>query len=334
MGGADGADAGFEGPNGDNSVLGTWTVNASSPTVNVDLAPASGAAQSLNNFLGAAQVNGALGNVLIEGPGIVVATGTENIPNLTIDAGANLALQGGALVTDPVTIDADGNISGYGMITGAETANGTIAAAGGTLDITGDITGTGTLTFVPGGALQLDGSVAATESLVFNAPNETLIVGASADVLSPISGFGSGDQIIVNTTAAATFSVNGSIVSVIENSVTVDTLTFATPQMAQGAIAGTSGTLTDNVLCFLPGALIATPSGETPVEKLAAGDMVVTASRQARPIAWIGTGRVLATRGRRNAATPSSCARARSPTTCRTMIFGSPRGIRFTSTTC
>jgi hypothetical protein len=58
------------------------------------------------------------------------------------------------------------------------------------------------------------------------------------------------------------------------------------------------------VLCFLPGALIATPSGETPVEKLVAGDMVLTASGQARPIAWIGKGRVLATRGRRNAATP------------------------------
>jgi Hint domain len=57
-------------------------------------------------------------------------------------------------------------------------------------------------------------------------------------------------------------------------------------------------------LCFLAGTLIARPSGETPVERLAIGDMILTASGQVRPIAWIGVGRVLATPGRRNASTP------------------------------
>jgi hypothetical protein len=56
--------------------------------------------------------------------------------------------------------------------------------------------------------------------------------------------------------------------------------------------------------CFLAGTLIATPEGETPVENLAIGDMIRTASGAVRPIVWIGHGRVLATRGRRNAATP------------------------------
>jgi hypothetical protein len=57
-------------------------------------------------------------------------------------------------------------------------------------------------------------------------------------------------------------------------------------------------------LCFLAGTLIATPTGETEVERLAAGDLVVTARGDIRPIAWVGTGRVLATRGRRGPATP------------------------------
>ena len=57
-------------------------------------------------------------------------------------------------------------------------------------------------------------------------------------------------------------------------------------------------------LCFVAGTHIATPYGEVPVEQLAVGDLVLTASGMMRPIVWIGEGRVRATRGRRSAATP------------------------------
>jgi microcystin-dependent protein len=60
----------------------------------------------------------------------------------------------------------------------------------------------------------------------------------------------------------------------------------------------------DQPVCFLAGTVIATPDGNKPVEQLAPGDLVLTHSGQARPIVWVGTGRVLAARGRRNAATP------------------------------
>jgi autotransporter-associated beta strand protein len=62
--------------------------------------------------------------------------------------------------------------------------------------------------------------------------------------------------------------------------------------------------VTDSALCFCTGTRIATPGGEVPVEQIAAGDLVVTASGMARPVVWVGAGRVLATRGRRNEATP------------------------------
>ena len=44
-----------------------------------------------------------------------------------------------------------------------------------------------------------------------------------------------------------------------------------------------------HVVCFLPGTLVATPSGERKVETLAAGDMVLAADgRAAFPVKWLG----------------------------------------------
>ena len=78
--------------------------------------------------------------------------------------------------------------------------------------------------------------------------------------------------------------------------------TFALPDLAGRAVIGTGGagaagtgpdqdtfTLTsDELACFLAGTRIATETGETAVEHLAAGDRVLTASGQARPVRWIG----------------------------------------------
>ena len=76
------------------------------------------------------------------------------------------------------------------------------------------------------------------------------------------------------------------------------------PPLPLGALSLTVQGDVVAAVCFLAGTRIATPSGETPVERLAVGDTVRTLRGEARPITWIGTGRVLATRGRRNAATP------------------------------
>ena len=56
--------------------------------------------------------------------------------------------------------------------------------------------------------------------------------------------------------------------------------------------------------CFCAGTRIATPEGDVPVERLVVGDTVVTAAGAVRRIVWIGAGRVLVPRGRRNSATP------------------------------
>jgi uncharacterized repeat protein (TIGR03803 family) len=68
--------------------------------------------------------------------------------------------------------------------------------------------------------------------------------------------------------------------------------------------ANGDGTAFEIIMCFLAGTQIATPTGEWPVERLQPGDLVMTLRGEARRVIWIGEGRVPATRGRRNAATP------------------------------
>ncbi len=116
-----------------------------------------------------------------------------------------------------------------------------------------------------------------------------------------IANFTAGDRIAVDTDGAATFSIDGSIVSVIQNGNTVGTLTV---DVAAGTTLTTADFVDTNELCFCAGSLIRTPGGEVPVERLAVGDTVLTWDGGTRPITWIGVGKVLATRGRRSAATP------------------------------
>ncbi|HEX4365349.1 MAG TPA: Hint domain-containing protein [Rhodopila sp.] len=80
--------------------------------------------------------------------------------------------------------------------------------------------------------------------------------------------------------------------------------------VAREAVGSTSATdqifghTNGTVVCFLRGTQIATPDGERAIEKLMPGDMAITAGGAARRIVWIGKGKVLATAGRRSAATP------------------------------
>ncbi len=79
---------------------------------------------------------------------------------------------------------------------------------------------------------------------------------------------------------------------------------LATNVTQDASTNGGNGFVDITPLCYCPGTLIRTAHGEVPVENLAIGDRVQTLSGGTKPIVWIGIGRVLATRGRRSAATP------------------------------
>ncbi len=84
---------------------------------------------------------------------------------------------------------------------------------------------------------------------------------------------------------------------------TFDFVNGSRPNEAAAWAAGFGANSAD-IPCFLPGTLIRTPCGETPVERLEVGDAIVTASGTLKRLIWIGVGRSLVTRGRRSAATP------------------------------
>jgi Hint domain len=65
-----------------------------------------------------------------------------------------------------------------------------------------------------------------------------------------------------------------------------------------------SVSLSSGNICFCRGALIRTELGDTPVECLRVGDVVLTHLAQPRKIVWIGEGRVLVAGGRRSASNP------------------------------
>jgi hypothetical protein len=259
----------------------------------VTVSPLAGQTQSLTSLLSNPNLGaqGSLQTLTIGGPGAVDLDGVASIPDLEIAGGGNFLLTGGTINTDPVTIDAGGNITGYGTITGSETANGTVTASGGTLDITGDITGSGTLTFASGAALQLEGNVAATESLIFTGDNETLILGPSASVSAAVSGIGLGDVIALEGQ-----QVTGAVYDPTQNMLEVTASDGGTYSLSlTGTYQQSDFGIADGevqVACFRGGTRISTKHGDVPVENLEIGDIVHTRFVGLAAVKWIGHRRV------------------------------------------
>jgi hypothetical protein len=127
-----------------------------------------------------------------------------------------------------------------------------------------------------------------------------------------LAGSQSSDVAAGDTLSGFSFTSNDPPSAVFGNSVFYPTTPVPTSFIYSGAPfqdpAGNSDPgvqfVATDVACFLPNTSILTDRGEIAVEKLQVGDAIVTLSGQTRRLCWIGQGRALATRGRRNAATP------------------------------
>ena len=191
--------------------------------------------------------------------------------------------------------------------------NGFIDTAGGDVGVTGDLSGTGTITLA--GPLSVTGTIHAGVHLGPITTPIKITLGA-IDPSVPIANFAQGSTIDLpnvaftgNLNAFWSGTPAGGTLTVKDGATTKASL-FLTG-ISNGATFSvaadtnqTPGTLitTNNIPCFAGGTCIATPRGNTPVEHLRVGDHVLSAFGGTAPIQWIGKRTVDCTRHPRRAA--------------------------------
>ena len=235
------------------------------------------------------------GFVAVTGTFMVGANGTVQLDGAARPGGqygadlnaAAVILQSGAALAGAGVVGGLANGSGaYALVPVVN--DGSITAEGGTLLLYGDVSGTGTLAITPGATLEVTGSVASGQTVRFAAPSATLALDDPQDFTGEIRNFAPGDVIALPGLAYSEAGLAGGELTLLGAS---PALTLALPDANPNAIMLASdqhgGTLVE-LACFARGTRIRTPSGETKIEHLRAGDSVTTASGATRPIRWIG----------------------------------------------
>jgi hypothetical protein len=210
----------------------------------------------------------------------------RNFGTVAVDAGATWDFAEGPGFGTPID----------NTIAGTLINDGGIVLDPSTLHV-GDLLGNGSITIQSGSTLEVTGTIAASETIVFQGANAYLHLDDPTHAYGSVVGFAATDGIDLKGIDPA--SVSGGLTFGAGSYFPLDA---ASPTPIY-ATASSDGALV-TALCFLPDTLIQTPSGRVKVRNLAIGDIVSTFGGGQRPVRWIGNGAVLATSGRRGPATP------------------------------
>ncbi len=242
------------------------------------------------------------------------------------DFGSGIFLQGNEILTlapsTGETLAIHGTIADEkGSLPGISSNSGTITIDGaGTVELYAANSFAGGVQLMNGTLILEAGGAAGSGNITFDNAGTTHGILAFTVADTPtnlVAGFGTGDTIditdLLESSISKQFTPDGKgggalmligtqIGSGVSETLTVSFTDYAGPFSYSPDTGG--GTVASSSLCFLHNTHIATPTGETAVQNLAIGDLVLTQRGEPMPIQWIGIGSVLATRGRRNAATP------------------------------
>jgi autotransporter passenger strand-loop-strand repeat protein len=234
----------------------------------------SGGTASFTTVNSGGSQNVLLGGVAISGS--VDSSGTENVASsgtasfTTVSSGgAQNVSSGGTAISGSVNSDGAENVNSSG------TANFTTVSGGGFEVLSAGASASGT-------TVDLSGSI----------------------ILMALPGADGGTATVDSSTDMLTVSQGGGPVYTQQLSGTYTNTESFDLLLGTGPYAGGAQVELEGTLCFCIDTLIETPAGQVKVQNLAVGDLVMTRRGVARPITWIGTGAVLATRGQRGAATP------------------------------
>lgn len=139
------------------------------------------------------------------------ATPFTNSGTIRMLGGVLQEMTGGGLFPSVAIVNQTGGlIEGLGNIVAPVLNNGVIEAEyGPNLSIAGAITGAGTLLIEPGCVLELNGAVAASQTVSFTATGETLRLDQNQSFAAHVAGFVSGDAIDIVGTGVANVGISG-----------------------------------------------------------------------------------------------------------------------------
>ncbi len=172
------------------------------------------------------------------------AGGTLNVGHwLFENAASSLNLNGGTLNMGTsgmgwIDLEQGCTITGHGTLSSASNVlldNGVVDAKGGVLDITSNVSGTGSIDIEANSTAKLDGAAVQTSLIDFVGSSGSLELTNAPRVTSQINGFAAGDKIILDTMVdGAKWQAQSGTLTLTSGSHTVDTLHLG--GMAAGAV--------------------------------------------------------------------------------------------------
>ncbi len=166
----------------------------------------------------------------------------------SVGAGSAIAMAGGTLNIGSrgtgLTINQGGTVSGYGAVNSSVQSvvvNGTLGSAGGTLVVTGNVSGMGTLSIGTGSTLDLVASRVSTPNISFLGSTGTLELATEVHGVTTIGGFQGGDQLLMAGIDHASWNGSTDVLTLSEHGQMMDQFTLT------GVAAGASFSVTPGI---------------------------------------------------------------------------------------